>query len=156
ETIREDRGLAYSVYSYFSPMREAGPFMMGMQTRADQTDQAVALLQSELDKYIAEGPADDELADSISNVVGSFPLNLDSNSKLMGYLAMIGFYNLPADYLQKFVENIESVTPAKAKEAMARRIKTDKLVTVIVGDLAAQDNANQDKAEQKKVGTVEE
>ena len=139
ETIREDRGLAYSVYSYFSPMREAGPFMMGMQTRADQTDQAVSLLQSELEKYIAEGPADDELADSISNVVGSFPLNLDSNGKLMGYLAMIGFYNLPADYLQKFVENIESVSTASAKDAMARRVKTDKLVTVIVGDIEAKD-----------------
>ncbi|MDH5711996.1 MAG: insulinase family protein, partial [Gammaproteobacteria bacterium] len=54
EAIREDRGLAYSVYSYFMPMREAGPFMMGMQTRADQADQAVSLLQSELEKYIAE------------------------------------------------------------------------------------------------------
>jgi zinc protease len=137
KTIREDRGLAYSVYSYFSPMREAGPFTMGMQTRADQTDQAVALLQAELEKYIAEGPAEDELADSISNVVGSFPLNLDGNSKLIGYLAMIGFYNLPDDYLQDFVKNVESVSTADAKDAMARRIKTDKLVTVIVGDIAS-------------------
>ena len=151
ETIREDRGLAYSVYSYFSPMREAGPFMMGMQTRADQTDQAVALLQTELDKYIAEGPADDELADSISNVVGSFPLNLDSNGKLMGYLAMIGFYNLPDDYLQKFVKNIESVSPAGAKDAMKRRIKTDKLVTVIVGDIAAETVVGSDANEDEKV-----
>ncbi|MDH3342641.1 MAG: insulinase family protein [Gammaproteobacteria bacterium] len=140
ETIREDRGLAYSVYSYFSPMREAGPFMMGLQTRADQADQAVSLLRSELEKYVAEGPGDDELTDSISNVVGSFPLNLDSNSKLMGYLAMMGFYELPDDYLQKFVSNIESVSPADARQAMARRIKTDKLVTVIVGDIAAEGN----------------
>jgi len=147
-TIREDRGLAYSVYSYFSPMREAGPFMMGMQTRADQTDQAVALLQAELEKYIAEGPARDELADSISNVVGSFPLNLDGNSKLIGYLAIIGFYNLPDDYLQDFVKNVESVSTADAKDAMARRIKPDKLVTVIVGDIAAD--------EDKKVETPQE
>jgi zinc protease len=139
-TIREDRGLAYSVYSYFSPMREAGPFMMGMQTRADQTDQAVALLQAELEEYIEEGPDRDELADSISNVVGSFPLNLDGNGKLMGYLAMIGFYNLPDDYLQNFVENIESVSKADAKDAMARRIKPDKLVTVIVGDIASDED----------------
>ncbi|MCK5262745.1 MAG: insulinase family protein [Gammaproteobacteria bacterium] len=157
ETIREDRGLAYSVYSYFSPMREAGPFMMGLQTRADQADQAVSLLQSELEKYIAEGPADDELADSISNVVGSFPLNLDSNGKLMGYLAMIGFYDLPDDYLQKFVEHVESVSPADAKEAMARRIKTDKLVTVIVGDIAADDVViDQGTAEDKKVELPQE
>lgn len=156
ETIREDRGLAYSVYSYFSPMREAGPFMMGMQTRTDQTDQAVSLLQSELEKYIAEGPSEDELADSISNVVGSFPLNLDSNSKLMGYLAMIGFYGLPDDYLQDFVKNIESVTVASAKQAMASRINTDKLVTVIVGDIAKSDKTEKDKVEEKKVETTQE
>lgn len=141
DTIREQRGLAYSVYSYFSPMRVAGPFTMGMQTRADQSDEAVSLLQSELEKYIAEGPAEDELADSISNVVGGFPLNLDSNGKLMGYLAMIGFYHLPDDYLQTFVSNIESVNPVSAKEAMVRRIKTDKLVTVIVGDIAIEEKA---------------
>lgn len=156
ETIREDRGLAYSVYSYFSPMREAGPFMMGMQTRADQADQAVSLLQSELEKYIAEGPAEDELADSISNVVGSFPLNLDSNSKLMGYLAMMGFYNLPDDYLQKFVKNVESVTPASAKDAMARRIKTDKMVTVIVGGIEVDEAVVEQKdGEDKKVEKAE-
>ena len=138
-------------------MREAGPFMMGMQTRADQADQAVSLLQSELEKYIAEGPADDELADSISNVVGSFPLNLDSNSKLMGYLAMIGFYGLPDDYLQNFVERIESVSPADAKDAMVRRINADKLVTVIVGDISADEAVvDQSVGEDKKVEMSQE
>ena len=147
ETIREDRGLAYSVYSYFSPMRKEGPFMMGMQTRADQADQAVSLLQSELEKYLKEGPDEQELKNSISNVVGSFPLNLDSNSKLLGYLAMIGFYNLPDDYLQNFVDQVESVSRADAKEAMARRIKADKLVTVIVGDIEVD---TENKAESPK------
>ncbi|MCW8831013.1 MAG: insulinase family protein, partial [Gammaproteobacteria bacterium] len=150
KTIREDRGLAYSVYSYFHPMREAGPFMMGMQTRADQADQAVGLLKAELEKYIKEGPEDDELADSISNVVGSFPLNLDSNGKLMGYLAMMGFYDMPDDYLQTFVDQIGSVTPADARKAMAQRIKADRLVTVIVGDIAGE------ATEDKKAETPEE
>ncbi len=147
KTIREDRGLAYSVYSYFSPMREAGPFMMGMQTRVDQTDQAVELLRAELEKYIKEGPEKDELADSISNVVGSFPLNLDSNGKLMGYLAMMGFYDLPDDYLQTFVEQVESVSTSDARKAMQRRIKMDKMVTIIVGDLANGAAADDKKAE---------
>jgi len=124
--------------------------MMGMQTRADQADQAIALLQGELEKYIAEGPEKDELADSISNVVGSFPLNLDSNGKLLGYLAMMGFYEQPDDYLQTFVEHVESVSTSDARKAMARRIKTDKLVTVIVGDIAGGATAD------KKVETPEE
>lgn len=133
EAIREQRGLAYSVYSYFSPMREAGPFMMGMQTRVDQTDEAVSLLKSELVKYISEGTTEQELTDSVNNVVGSFPLNLDSNSKLLGYLAMIGFYDLPEDYLQTFVANVEAVNRNDIKDALKRRLHADKMVTVIVG-----------------------
>lgn len=134
ETIREDRGLAYSVYSYFSPMREKGPFMMAMQTRADQTEEAVSLLRTELEKYIEEGPGKDEVKDSISNIVGSFPLNLDGNSKLLGYLAMIAFYDLPADYLQTFVSRVEAVKRKDINDALKRRIQPDKMVTVIVGN----------------------
>jgi zinc protease len=133
ESIREERGLAYSVYSYFLPMREAGPFMMGMQTKADQTQEAVGLLKSELERYIAEGPDEKELKDSISSVTGGFPLNLDSNKKLLGYLAMIGFYNLPEDYLHKFIANIESVKKKDIVQALKRRLHTDKMVTVVVG-----------------------
>lgn len=134
EKIREERGLAYSVYSYFSPMRKAGPFMMGMQTRADQTEEAVGLLKSELVNFINEGPDKNELEDSISNVTGSFPLNLDSNSKLLGYLAMIGFYDMPEDYLQTFIAKIESVKSKQIKDAFKRRVHVDKMVTVIVGN----------------------
>jgi zinc protease len=49
---------------------------------------------------------------------------------------MIGFYDLSDDYLQNFVEQIESVSVAAAKQAMARRIQPDRMVTVIVGDIA--------------------
>ena len=134
ESIREQRGLAYSVYSYFSPMREAGPFMMGMQTKYEQTDQALELLRSELDRYVKAGPTQAEVDASISNITGSFPLNLDSNSKLLGYLAMIGFYEMPSDYLQTLIDNMKAVDVTKINEALKRRLKPGKMVTVIVGN----------------------
>lgn len=65
----------------------------------------------------------------------------------MGYLSMMGFYNLPDDYLQNFVKNVESVTPVSAKDAMARRIKIDRLVTVIVGDIGADEAVVEQKSE---------
>jgi zinc protease len=132
--IREQRGLAYSVYSYFSPMRQLGPFTMGMQTRSDQTDEALKLMRDELKRYLEEGPTEDEIKASHSNITGSFPLNLDSNSKLLDYIAMIGFYDLPLDYLQHFVEHVEAVDANAAKTAMQQRIKLDRLVTVVVGE----------------------
>jgi zinc protease len=133
EVIREDNGLAYSVYSYFAPLRETGLFAMGMQTKTEQTGQALELLDQELRKYVAEGPGKDELAESISNITGSFPLKIDSNSKLLGYLAMIGFYELPIDYLDHFIDNIKAVDVDRINEALKRRIHPDKMVTVVVG-----------------------
>lgn len=133
EVLREEHGLAYSVYSYFSPLREKGVFAMGMQTKTEQTSQALSLLDQELKKYVENGPEEQELADSISNITGSFPLNIDSNSKLLGYIAMIGFYDLPMDYLDRFIANVRAVDVNKVNDALTRRVDPEKMVTVIVG-----------------------
>jgi zinc protease len=133
EVIREQHGLVYSVHSSFSPMRELGTFSMGMQTKTEQTEQALSLLKNELKKYVAEGPAKKEYNESVSNITGGFPLNIDSNSKLLGYIAMIGFYGLPIDYLDNFIGNIKAVDIDAINDALSRRIHPDKMVTVIVG-----------------------
>ncbi|VAW50239.1 FIG015287: Zinc protease [hydrothermal vent metagenome] len=133
DVIREENGLAYSVYSYFSPMRELGAFTMGMQTKTEQTEQALSLLNAQLKKYVEQGPEEKELAASMSNITGGFPLNIDSNSKLLGYLGMIGFYDLPIDYLDKFIANIKAVDASMINDALKRRVHLDKMVTVIVG-----------------------
>lgn len=133
EVIREKKGLAYSVYSYFTPLREAGTFAMGMQTKTEQTQQALSLLEQELRKYVENGPEKDELAASVSNITGSFPLNIDSNSKLLDYIAMIGFYDLPIDYLDQFIGNIKAVDINMINDALRRRVHPERMVTVIVG-----------------------
>lgn len=133
DEVREKRGLAYSVYSYFLPMRLSGPFQMGLQTRNDQADQALDILNRELRRYIKEGPTEEELEASLTNITGGFPLRIDSNRKLVEYLAMIGFYDLPLSYLQDFTGNIRAVDRSKIRDALVRRIHPDKMVTVIVG-----------------------
>jgi len=133
EVIREDNGLAYSVSSYFLPTREPGVFIMSMQTKTEQTEQALTLLNQALREYVENGPEKEELAASMSNITGSFPLNIDSNSKLLDYIAMIGFYDLPIDYLDNFIKNIRSVDVKKINDALTRRVHPEKMVTVIVG-----------------------
>ncbi len=133
DVVREEHGLAYSVYSYFAPLRQHGAFTMGMQTKTDQTEKALSLLYQELENYVENGPDKDELKASLSNITGSFPLKIDSNSKLLGYIAMIGFYDLPLDYLDNFNRNIESIDLDKINDALSRRLHPDKLVTVVVG-----------------------
>lgn len=133
EEIRQQRGLAYSVHSFFEPMKEKGPFKIGLQTRKDQSEQALVLTQDVLKDFIAKGPTEDELLAAKQNIIGGFPLRLDSNKKILGYLAMMGFYNLPLTYLNDYLKAVEGVTVVQIKDAFQRRIDPDNMIVVIVG-----------------------
>ncbi len=133
EEVRQKRGLAYSAYSYFSPLQVRGPFVIGMQTRRDQADEALAVVRKTLNDFVRDGPTEQELQAARQNIIGGFPMRIDSNRKIHGYLALIGFYGLPISYLEDFVANVERVTAADIKSAFARRVDPEKLVTVVVG-----------------------
>jgi len=133
QEIREKRGLAYSSYSYFLPMLSVGPFTMGMQTRNENTEQALEILNKLLRDFIEQGPTAEELSHSQKNITGGFPLRIDSNKDITEYLSVIGFYNLPLDYLTTFNDKVNAVTIETIKDAFKRRIHPDKLVTVTVG-----------------------
>jgi zinc protease len=133
EEVREKRGLVYSVYSYFMPMAELGPFQIGLQTKREQSAEAMKVVEQTLDKFMQGGVTEAELLAAKQNITGGFPLRLDSNSKILDYLAVIGFYKLPLTYLEDFNKNVNGVTTAQIKDAFNRRIDTHKLVTVVVG-----------------------
>ncbi len=133
QEIREKRGLAYSSYSYFIPMLGVGPFTMGLQTRNENTQQALELLNKLLGDFIEQGPTEEELTHSKKNITGGFPLRIDSNKDITEYLSVIGFYNLPLDYLNTFNDKVNAVTVSSIKDAFKRRIHPDKLITVTVG-----------------------
>lgn len=133
DEVREKRGLAYSTYSYFSPMAQAGPFQIGLQTRNDQVKQTLQVVRQALHEYIVEGPGEDELQDSLKNITGGFPLRIDSNKKIVEYLSMIGFYQLPLDYLDTFVSRINQQSRDQVHAALQRRLHEDKMLTIIVG-----------------------
>lgn len=133
QEIREKRGLAYSSYSYFVPMQVQGPFTMGLQTKNAKTAEALDILNKTLLNFIEQGPSNDELEHSKNNITGGFPLRVDSNKDITQYLAVIGFYDLPLDYLNTFNDKVNAVTVASIKDAFKRRIHPDKLTTVTVG-----------------------
>ncbi|MCE5181250.1 MAG: insulinase family protein [Betaproteobacteria bacterium] len=133
EEVRQKRGLVYSVYSYFLPMQQRGPFQIGLQTKREQADEALAVVQKTVREFVAKGPTADELKKAKQNMVGGFPLRIDSNGKILGYLSMIGFYQLPLTYLDDFSGKVEQVTAAQVRDAFSRRIQPDNMVTVVVG-----------------------
>lgn len=133
EEVREKRGLVYSVYSYFLPLQELGPFQVGLQTKTEQADEALRLVRATLNKFIEQGVTAAELKAAKQNIVGGFPLRIDSNKKIVEYLAVIGFYKLPLTYLKDFNQQVSRVTAAQIRDAFSRRIKLDRMLTVIVG-----------------------
>ncbi|MGZ8152820.1 MAG: M16 family metallopeptidase, partial [Methylovulum sp.] len=95
DEVREKRGLAYSASSAFIPMLKPGPFLVSLQTRNDQTGQALDVLNKTLSDFIAQGPTETELVAAKKNITGGFAMRFDTNKKLANYVGMIGFYDLP-------------------------------------------------------------
>jgi zinc protease len=131
--VREKRGLAYSVYSYFIPLQQPGVFQIGLQTKKEQADDALQLVRAALREFIEKGPTAKELVAAKQNIIGGFPLRIDSNRKILDYLTVIGFYNLPLTYLDDFVGKIDKVTAVQIRDAFRRHVNPDALATVIVG-----------------------
>ena len=133
EEVREKRGLSYSTYSYFLPLAQPGPFLMGLQTRNDQAEAAREVMMETLVRFIAEGPSEAELTAAKKNITGGFPLKIAENSDIVAYLGVIGFYGLPLDYLDRFVGHIESLDREQIRDAFARRVDPSRLALVVVG-----------------------
>ncbi len=131
--VRDKRGYAYSAYSYFRPFEREGPFLVGLQTRREQTNEALARARAVLEEFIAQGPTEAELKAAKKGLVGGFPLRIDTNRKVLEQVAAIGFYRLPLDWLDRFPARVEGVTLEQVRSAFARRIDPAKLSVVIVG-----------------------
>jgi len=133
KAIRGDQGLAYSAQSYFIPMRERGPYVLGLQTKKESAGAALDLLRNVLGTFVKEGPTDEELDMAKLNLLGGYALRFDSNEAICSNLATIGFYGLDLNYFDQYPVEVEKVTIEQIKAAFQKRVHPEKLVTVLVG-----------------------
>ena len=131
--IREKKGLAYSVYSHFSQMQSNGSFVMKLQTKNAQANKAKKIAVQMLNNFINNNIDKQKLQDGKDNIIGGFALQTASNANILTYLSIIGFYNLPLDYLDTFTDKIKDISTQDIQNAFAQLINTDKLVIVSVG-----------------------
>ena len=131
--VREKRGLAYSVSSNFDPMKQEGPFRIGLQTKKEQADEALQVVRTTLADFLRDGPTDADMKAAKDHLIGGFALYIDTNSKMLGNVAVIGYYGLPLDYLDTWQQNVSKVTAAEVHAAFRRKLALDKMSTVIVG-----------------------
>jgi len=124
------RGIPF--HDTFAPRRLEGPFEIGLQTKREQAVEALKVASDVLAGFMKGGPTDAELAAAKKNLIDGMALRIDSNAKLLGHLSTIGFFGLPLTYLDDFPVKVAAVTAQDVREAFARHIKPEHLVTVIV------------------------
>jgi len=133
EQVREKRGLSYSVFSQFSPGLSAGAFIAGLETRPDQTADAVKVTREVIADFVRNGPTETELRAAKDNLIGGFALRIDSNRKLLANVVNIARNGLPLDYLDHWTDRVQALTVADVKAAIGRKLQPDRMVTVVVG-----------------------
>jgi len=136
--VRVKRGLTYSIGSYLIPMHAQGPYQFSFTTKQSSTNEAIKLVEENLKQFIEQGPSKEELEDAKLNITGSFPLRQASNKDIVENLAVIGFYDLPLDYLEQYNAHIEAITLEQIKSAYKRRVHPEKMATIIVGPEVAE------------------
>ena len=139
DSIRNERGLAYSVYSYFSAEKGHGTFELVMQTKNETALEAIRIAKAEIRRMREELVTEEELSDAKDYLIGSFPLRFDTNRKVANFLAQVEYFQLGLDYPERYADFIKKVTREDVQRVAQKYLKPETLITVIV-------------ANQKKIG----
>jgi zinc protease len=133
EEVREKRGLAYSVYTYLSPLDHSALLLGGVGTQNARVAESLDLIRAAWRRMAAEGPTAEELEDAKTYLTGSFPLRFSSSGRIAGMLVGMQLEDLGIDYLETRNAKIEAVTLTQAKEVARRLLKPEAITVVVVG-----------------------
>ncbi len=131
--VREQRGLAYSVFSYFAPGKDVGIFQAGLQTKNDQADLALEVMSSTIAQFIANGPTQTELDAAKANLINGYPLRIDNNRKLLDNVSSIAWNNLPLDTMDLWTKQVEVVSLEQVRLAFQKYLAMDRMKIVVLG-----------------------
>ncbi len=117
--VREERGLAYSVYSTLGLGRYGAAYFVGLQTRLDGVEEAVRVTKEELARMTREPVTARELEVAKSYLIGSYPLRLDTSGKMAALLVVVEENQLGLDWPDRFKAGVAKVTAADVKRVAA-------------------------------------
>jgi zinc protease len=134
DNIRDNKGLAYDVRSSFMPQKEPGSFMVTIQTKNESANAVITETLKEIRRIQKEPVTEKELNDAKAYLTGSFPLKMDTSSKIAGMLTSIEIYNLGLDYPNKYPNIINAVTREDIQRVAVKYLHPDTMVIVVVAD----------------------
>jgi len=134
KNLREDKGYTYGAYSSIGSNRYGvSKFRAGAKVRNMVTDSAVSEIVKEISRIRLEKVDSELLKNAKAKYVGSFIRNAENPQTIAGYALNIKLNNLPDDYYESYLENINSVSEADVKKAANKHFKIANTRIVVVG-----------------------
>jgi zinc protease len=133
DEVREKRGLAYSVYSYLTPLEAGGLYTGGVSTANERVAESLEIIRAEWARMADSGASDEELEHARTYLTGSFPLRFTSTDRIARMLVGMQFNELGIDYLDKRNSMIEAISADDVRRVAKRLLKPEALTTVVVG-----------------------
>jgi zinc protease len=136
--IRSDRGLAYSVYSYYQIGRLLpGPFIAGCETKSSSTVEVVQLMRRIMEQMRSEPVSEHELHLARESLVNSFIFAFDDSHDVVTQAMRLDYYDYPEGYLETFRDKVAAVTAADVLAAARAHLHPETQTLVLVGDQSA-------------------
>jgi zinc protease len=133
--VREERGLAYSVYAQYGPARYGGMLLVGFQSENARVREVLTLVREELVRIRREPVSDEELARAKAYLVGSFPLRMDTNAELAALLLAVERLELGLDYPARYRRAVQAVRVEDVLRAVRAHWDPDLMSLAIVANL---------------------
>lgn len=133
QRVREELGLAYSVYSFQSFYRHAGISGVYVGTRPEWADKAADVIRAEAANLAASGLTADELDDMKGQVRGQIVLSLEGSGSRLHRLAGTALYDEPFLSVDEMMRRVEAVSRDDVAALAAEYFDPDKQVVVRLG-----------------------
>lgn len=135
QSVRTDRGLAYSVWAYSMAGRwQRGEFMAGAETKAASTAQVIELILAEIERIREEPVSQDELDGAKKAIVNRFIFIFDRPLNILKQRMIVDYYGYPDDYLETYRDKVMAVTAGDVLDVAKRRLNPEGLKIVVIGD----------------------
>jgi len=131
--LREDKAYTYGSYSSIRQSRYAASFRASASVRNIVTDSSVVEIQKEINKIRFQKVTAEELKNAKAEYIGSFVMNVQKPSTAARFALNIAMYNLPENYYENYLENINAVTVEDVQNAAYNYFKGNKARIIITG-----------------------
>jgi len=136
--VREERGLAYAIYSFRLSYTDTGGWGVYVGTTPSQTETAMNLIIEELDKVMAEGITEDELDRAKGSMRGGLALALEDANSRMVRLGRDELAGLPHLSVDERLQRLDRVSLADVQK-VAQDLYSAERVIGAVGPFSASD-----------------